>query len=227
MKKSLERRGVILTDEQILQSLLHSFVIPAFIIGLDHRVIHWNRALEAITGVPASRVIHTRQHWRVFYPSKRPCLADLLVDGKIDNITKWYGPGGKMSDLIEDAYEAVGFFATLGETGKWLRVTASTLREPSGQVIGAAETLEDITEHKRIDEERERLVIELQNALSKIKTLKGLLPICSACKKIRNDKGYWEQIENFIHEHSDAEFSHGICPECAQKLYPNYYPSKK
>ena len=58
-------------------------------------------------------------------------------------------------------------------------------------------------------------------ALSKIKTLSGLLPICSHCKKIRDDKGYWNQIESYIHKHSDAEFSHSICPECAKKYYPD------
>ena len=62
-------------------------------------------------------------------------------------------------------------------------------------------------------------VLELQGALSRIKTLKGLLPICSACKKIRDDKGYWNHIESYIRHHSEADFTHGICPSCAQTLY--------
>ncbi|MFH0727066.1 MAG: sensor with HAMP domain protein, partial [Pseudomonadota bacterium] len=68
---------------------------------------------------------------------------------------------------------------------------------------------------------REKMVGELKTALDNIKTLKGLLPICSSCKKIRDDKGYWNQIESYIETHSEAEFSHGICPECAKKLYPD------
>ncbi|MFH0725824.1 MAG: DUF3365 domain-containing protein [Pseudomonadota bacterium] len=68
---------------------------------------------------------------------------------------------------------------------------------------------------------REKMVGELKTALDNIKTLKGLLPICSSCKKIRDDKGYWNQIEGYIETHSEAEFSHGICPECAKKLYPD------
>ena len=64
---------------------------------------------------------------------------------------------------------------------------------------------------------------KLREALSQIKALSGLLPICSSCKKIRNDKGYWEQIETYIRSHSEVEFSHGICPECAKKLYPEFY----
>ena len=71
------------------------------------------------------------------------------------------------------------------------------------------------------ERERDRLIHELQKALSKIKTLSGLLPICSYCKKIRDDKGYWDKIESYIQKKSDAEFSHGICPECAKKYYPD------
>ncbi len=76
---------------------------------------------------------------------------------------------------------------------------------------------------RKSEEEQKRLVGTLQKALSEIKTLSGMLPICSSCKKIRDDKGYWNQIEGYIHEHSEAEFSHALCPECAKKLYPAYY----
>ncbi len=71
--------------------------------------------------------------------------------------------------------------------------------------------------------ELERINVKLQEALDKVKTLSGLLPICSNCKKIRDDHGYWHQIEHYIHEHSEADFSHGLCAECAQKLYPDIY----
>ncbi len=74
----------------------------------------------------------------------------------------------------------------------------------------------------RAERDRDRLIGELQEALVSIKTLRGLLPICCHCKKIRDDKGYWSQLEKYLHEHSDAEFSHSICPECLGKLYPEY-----
>lgn len=80
---------------------------------------------------------------------------------------------------------------------------------------------------KRIEAERERLIDELRDALAHIKTLRGLIPICCECKKIRDDKGYWNQLEEYIQEHSDAEFSHGICPGCAKKLYPELYDKAK
>lgn len=68
--------------------------------------------------------------------------------------------------------------------------------------------------------ERRRLIEELQKALGEVKQLSGILPICASCKKIRDDQGYWEQIESYIRDHSEAQFSHGICPECVKKLYP-------
>jgi hypothetical protein len=73
-----------------------------------------------------------------------------------------------------------------------------------------------------VEGEREKLIRELQDSLVKIKTLRGLLPICASCKKIRDDKGYWNQIEAYIRDHSEAEFSHSICPVCMKKLYPDF-----
>lgn len=81
-------------------------------------------------------------------------------------------------------------------------------------------------EQAAASQERERLIGELQAALAKVKLLKGLLPICSSCKKIRDDQGYWNQIETYIRDHSEASFTHGICEDCARKLYPEYYESQ-
>ena len=80
----------------------------------------------------------------------------------------------------------------------------------------------DITERKHAEGIREQLIFELKDALGKVKKLSGFLPICAYCKKIRDDKGYWKQIENYIRDHSEAEFSHSICQECAKKYYPDF-----
>ncbi|MGA2401137.1 MAG: PAS domain S-box protein [Syntrophobacteraceae bacterium] len=96
-------------------------------------------------------------------------------------------------------------------------LTISPIRDDSGSIIGASSIGRDITEGKRVRKEREKLIEELQVALAKVKTLKGLLPICAWCKKIRDDQGYWQQIEVYIRDHSEADFSHGMCPACAQK----------
>lgn len=77
-------------------------------------------------------------------------------------------------------------------------------------------------ERKRIENEKEKLILKLKEALDKVKVLSGLLPTCASCKKICNDKGDWEQIESYISKHSEAKFSHGVCPECTKKLYPEY-----
>jgi len=85
---------------------------------------------------------------------------------------------------------------------------------------GAIIVSRDMTTWKLAEAAREKLISELETALAKVKKLSGMLPICSSCKKIRDDKGYWNQIEEYIRAHSEADFSHGICPECARKLYP-------
>lgn len=87
------------------------------------------------------------------------------------------------------------------------------------KIIGARGLIRDITERKKIEEEREKLINELQEAHEDVNILSGLLPICAKCKKIRDDKGYWNKLEVYIQTHSDAEFTHGICPECSDKLY--------
>jgi PAS domain S-box-containing protein len=103
----------------------------------------------------------------------------------------------------------------------WLFATAITLHNETGEISGYLGTITDFTEHKKLEKEREKLIKDLQEALSKVKTLSGLLPICASCKKIRDDKGYWNQIEVYVKDRSDAEFSHGICPDCKKQLYPN------
>ncbi len=97
-----------------------------------------------------------------------------------------------------------------------------------GQVSGEmlVRSIRYAIERKRIENEKHEVIVELQEALAKVKLLSGFLPICCSCKKIRDDKGYWQQIESYIKEHSQAKFSHGICPECARELYPELYKDK-
>ena len=80
-----------------------------------------------------------------------------------------------------------------------------------------------IVEQKRAEEALEEERRRLQRALDEVKTLRGIVPICANCKKIRDDKGYWNQVEQYVSDHTEAQFSHGICPDCAQKLYPELY----
>jgi PAS domain S-box-containing protein len=102
-----------------------------------------------------------------------------------------------------------------------LDMTAALI--PWGEGQGILVTLRDASERIKAEREREKLIEDLEDALEKIRTLKGLLPICAFCKKIRDDQGYWEKVETYIEAHSDAEFSHSICPECAKKHYPEVF----
>ncbi len=92
--------------------------------------------------------------------------------------------------------------------------------DAGGQVTSVVCISKNITDRKRVELEREQVIRELQTALAQVRTLSGLLPICSSCKNIRDDKGYWIQIEDYVRNHSEADFTHGICPDCRGKLYP-------
>lgn len=101
-------------------------------------------------------------------------------------------------------------------------VTAKPLFDSRGKVVGIVESFQEITERKRLEEEREHLIHELKKSLEQVKLLSGFIPICASCKKIRDDQGFWTQVESYISKHSEAQFSHSICPDCCRKLYPEF-----
>ena len=150
--ESLWASEVFSNGQQSLQSIIGSSPIPAFIIGKDHLIIYWNKALEELSGIKAKEVVGTGQHWRAFYKTARPCMADLLVDKYQKKIAQWYSGKFIKSTLIKGAYEATDFFPELGKKGRWLRFTTAVIRNSRGTVIGAVETLEDITQAKRAEE---------------------------------------------------------------------------
>ncbi len=139
--------------------------------------------------------------------------------------------------LFDDIAESKAAFASLQSSG-YIRYEDLPLRTREGERrevefvsnvyrINGEKVIQcnirDITDRKRVEKERERLIGELQQALAEIKTLRGIVPICASCKKIRDDEGYWQQVEVYVRDHTEAEFSHGICPECARTLYPECY----
>lgn len=145
-------KEVFSNSRQSLQSIIGSSPIPAFIIGKDHLIIYWNKALEELSKIKSKEVVGTGQQWRAFYKTARPCMADLLVDKYRKGIPQWYAGKFIKSKLIDGAYEATDFFPELGKRGRWLRFTAAIIRNSKGSVIGAVETLEDITMAKRAEE---------------------------------------------------------------------------
>jgi len=151
--------------EDKLAKIIDGVNIPAFAINSEHKITHWNTALESLTEVGREDVVGTDKQWIAFYAKKRPVMADLIVDGAPDSEFKdWYGDKYKKSSLIEGAYEALDFFLTLG--GKWLLFTASPLKNSEGKIIGAIETLQDITERKRMESELQKETAFTESALN-------------------------------------------------------------
>ncbi|HSA02429.1 MAG TPA: PAS domain S-box protein [Candidatus Paceibacterota bacterium] len=104
----------------------------------------------------------------------------------------------------------------------WEAAAISPVRDRKGSVTHFVAVKEDITRRKQLEAEREKLIQELQQALANVKTLSGLLPVCASCKKVRDDNGYWSQLESYLKSHSDVLITHGICPDCIKRLYPEY-----
>jgi PAS domain S-box-containing protein len=141
-----------LENEQMLKAIIQRLSIAAFFIDNNHRVLYWNKALESLSNIPAEEIIGTMNQWKAFYPKERPCMADILIDGDVDTIKKWYAGRYIESSLLEESFEATDFFPSLGNGGKWLRFAATVIRNTSGDLIGVLETLEDISERKQTED---------------------------------------------------------------------------
>ena len=136
-------------EEEMLTRTIDVSPLPTFAIDKQHKITHWNKAIESLSGLKKDEVIGTDRQWVVFYKEKRPVLADLIVDeNTAEEITSYYSNKAKKSLLIEGAYEAEDFFASIGNDGRWLHFTASPIKNDSGKIIGAIETLRDVTEQK-------------------------------------------------------------------------------
>jgi PAS domain S-box-containing protein len=168
---------------------------------LNGLVTSWNSGAERIFGYRADEMIGQ--------PITRIIPPALLDDERviIDKI---------ISGQRVDHYETL----RLRKDGELIEVslTVSPVKDITGRVIGAAKVVRDITDRKRTDRAvREHMEKALQEALTSVKVLSGLLPICAGCKRICNDLGAWQSVESYISSHTEAEFTHGMCPECAEK----------
>ncbi|NSW91406.1 MAG: EAL domain-containing protein [Firmicutes bacterium] len=142
-----------LCEEKAIVDIVTGNPVPTFVINKDHVVTCFNNACEALTKLSASEIIGTRKQWMPFYSKERCTLADLIVDGAPEKVMDEYYQGRcRKSLLIQGAYESEVFFPEIGENGRWLHITAAPLRNIEGKVIGAIETLQDITERKQAEE---------------------------------------------------------------------------
>jgi len=120
--------------------------------------------------------------------------------------------------ILSSVLLVVGFVLSPPGSALWLSVVHRAV-----SLVFAWSMVVLIIARKNHEEEKERAIIEREKTLDEVKILRGLLPICASCKKIRDDKGYWTQIESYIANHSEAQFTHGLCPDCAKKLYPKFF----
>ena len=135
-----------------------------------------------------------------------------------DEAERYYNDDMEVIASGRPRYNIVEQMQTASGEKIWVETTKVPVPDEKGHISGIVAFSNDITERIQAGKEREKLISELKEALASIKTLRGLLPICMYCKKIRDDSGYWQKLERYISSHSDAEFSHGICQECEKKL---------
>ena len=190
-------------SRESFQQLFEEAPIGMAILASGLAFTRVNRALcemlgyskEALSGLNFDRFVHP---------------ADL--DAHLDAVQEFF-EGKRSSFKVEARY--------LRKVGDplWGSLTVERIEDSTGQMLFVLVMVEDISERRRAAEERERMIDELKEALANVKTLRGLIPICASCKKIRDDKGYWSQVEVYVRDRSEAEFSHGICPDCMKTLY--------
>ncbi len=172
---------------------------------LDGTIVSWNPGAEKLYGYTAAEIVGRSVEMLV--PASRPRDAD------------------EIHELLKDG-QRIEHLETVrvrkdGSTVE-VSLTISPIRNAAGEVVGASSLARDISVRKAEERQRLALIQELRDTLAHVKRLSGLLPICAGCKKIRNDAGYWQAVEEYIREHSEAQFSHGLCPDCVKRLYPEY-----
>jgi PAS domain S-box-containing protein len=194
------RAEVALRESQArLSSIVESAMDAIITIDDENRIVVFNAAAEKMFLCPEAEAIGQRV--ARFIPEQ--FLAASQEDSKAT---------GRLSIPMKG----------IRAGGEEFPIEASMSQVEAGRQRLCTIILRDTTERKRAEAEREQLISQLQEALAKIKSLTGLLPICANCKMIRDKEGNWIQLESYIKSHSEAEFSHGICPECARKLYSGY-----
>ena len=194
----LIKNKIIQETEKHIENILNS-VIPVCITNRNYEIIMANDSYWHIWGKPESKTLKCYDHRPGGVCHTEECALTQIING-IDEFTC-------ESQKIYN-----------GENHYFI-VTARPFLDAANKRIGVIESFQDITDRKKLEDEKTILVTQLQSSLEQVKLLSGLLPICSVCKNIKNDQGDYEQIERYIHKHSGADFSHTICPKCADEMY--------
>jgi PAS domain S-box-containing protein len=200
-----KRAEEALRESEQKYSTLVEDSLTGIYIDQDRKIVFANKRFAEIFGYSRDDLIGM-DSWKLVHAEDK-ALTDAIRRQRLEG------------EQAPSEYEARG----LKKDGETIWVARRNTRiEYKGRPVILG-NLVDITKQKQAEQERERLVRELQDALAQVKTLSGLLPICASCKNVRDDKGYWRQIEAYVRDRSEAEFSHSICPECKKKLYPELY----
>ena len=170
------------------------------IIDLESKIYRSNFTAEKLFGLKIQKII-----------GKKCCSVAHATSASVERcpLPKMIKTGKRVSSEIQI------------KDGTWMLITVDPLYNDEGLMTGAVHIARNINKQIEFQYERECILKELKNALAHVKKLSGLLPICAHCKKIRDDEGYWNQIDSYIEKHSEAKFSHGICQECVEKFYKN------
>ena len=145
--ESISPISTIASSSLGLDEVIEKSELPAFAIDTNHVVTHWNRATELFTGIRAADIVGTQNHWKPFYETKQPVMADLVLNYMPDRmIDQHYEGHYKRNEFIEGAYEASRFIPTLGEEGRWVSFSATPVRDEDDNIVGAVQILEDYTE---------------------------------------------------------------------------------
>jgi hypothetical protein len=198
---------------RLLDLLAEADNAVALTLDREGRITSCNRGFLRVLGLDAE-------------PLGTP-LADFLP-GDTTAPPSWPGPGEARAvrlPLVAPGAPVQTLVGSAAGTQDGVAVLATRLMLAHSDVLNRMSALED--ERINLNRELQRKVRELEEARAQVKTLTGLLPMCANCKKIRDDKGYWNQLEHYIQEHSEAEFTHGICGECARELYPELYRGRR
>jgi len=154
LSEKIMRAEILLENKKQILQIVEGSPTPIFVIDKKHIVRYWNKACGSLTGISADKMIGTKKQWMAFYPKERYVMADFIVDkSPEEKIDHYYTGKYKKSALIDGAYDAENFFPNLGKKGKWLFFTAAPLKDSKGNIIGAIETLQDITKRKKAEEE--------------------------------------------------------------------------
>ncbi|HPD26123.1 MAG TPA: PAS domain-containing protein, partial [Candidatus Marinimicrobia bacterium] len=148
-------------------------------------------------------------------------LDQIIIGQSVKEVLNHCAIRPELINEIKNGQEEISF--TFGTETKIYDFRILPLFNKTKKLCGHILHFRDVTDKRLAEIQLEKTVVDLRRALTEVKTLTGLLPICSNCKKIRDDTGYWKDVETYISQHSTAEFSHGICPDCMQKLYPEQY----